>query len=738
MHKTTDLISSSKKRIFILILVLLPVLVLLLLEGVLRFMDYGGNLQLFVEAKPPYANYVKQNQDVARRYFHTIKTIPTPSPDFFLKEKPENGLRIFVLGGSTTAGFPYENNLAFGRILDGLLTESFPDRSVEVVTVAMSAINSYTLLDFMDEILAKQPDAVLVYAGHNEYYGALGVASMQRIGRRRGFVLASMKIQSFRVIRLIRDGVNGMRRLFAGQAVNPYATLMERMIGEKEIPEGSDLFRLGQEQFMANLLDIVKKAQRKKVPVVLSELVSNVRDQAPFLSAEAEAAESAEARYQEAVRLDSAGDFSEARDLYERAKDLDPLRFRAHSGFNNIIHTVGKDTQIPVVPMKTLFESGSDHGLLGDNLMTDHLHPNIKGCFLLARGFYKTMASRELFGLQWPEPDFQNLENHWGYSSLDSLTADFSIKTLKNGWPFREDGTGVQILDSVQTGSEAEKLAVQVIKFDDYSLAKAHRDLAVYYEQAGQLEAALQEYRALLTMNRLFEDDYIQAAGLAEKCGHPEETRKFLEQSLTIRETAKAHALLGQLFLKLGDDRKAVSHLERNILLEPKNIQLPILKHLIEAHTRLGQKNQAQAWMAELKRIDPNLVEQVRSRKVETYSGIRSPKVTQMLSRAQKLIQSRQIDLALPLLAESLQIEETAIAHRWIGKIYLMQNKTGLAIRHLEKASGEMKTDDRVLYELMVAYTADGNLDQARAVLSRLEQLNPQFRDPMGIRQRLK
>ena len=42
----------------------------------------------------------------------------------------------------------------------------------------MSAVSSYTLLDFSDEIVDYQPDAILIYAGHNEYLGILGVGSV--------------------------------------------------------------------------------------------------------------------------------------------------------------------------------------------------------------------------------------------------------------------------------------------------------------------------------------------------------------------------------------------------------------------------------------------------------------------------------------------------------------------------------------------------------------------------------
>ena len=162
---------------------MLPVVIIVLLEIGLRVFQYGGNSALFVSAPDELANYKMCNWDVARRYFFMQSTIPNPSKDLFLKKKPENGYRIFVLGGSTAAGYPYGDNVMFSRILYYRLSDAFPDKLIEVVNTAMSAINSYALLDFMDDILANKPDAILIYAGHNEFYGALGVASMESLLR---------------------------------------------------------------------------------------------------------------------------------------------------------------------------------------------------------------------------------------------------------------------------------------------------------------------------------------------------------------------------------------------------------------------------------------------------------------------------------------------------------------------------------------------------------------------------
>ena len=58
---SVDQISSSKKRIFWVITVSLPVLFILLLETGLRIFDYGGNLDLFVDGPPGYEKYQRCN-----------------------------------------------------------------------------------------------------------------------------------------------------------------------------------------------------------------------------------------------------------------------------------------------------------------------------------------------------------------------------------------------------------------------------------------------------------------------------------------------------------------------------------------------------------------------------------------------------------------------------------------------------------------------------------------------------
>ena len=198
-QKQKLLISRNKKRVFVLITLVLPIIICCIIELSLRLGNYGGDLMLFIPSTAGYENYLRCNPDVARRYFFMQNTVPTPSKDLFLLKKPKDIFRIFVMGGSTTAGFPYGNNMMFSRILQKQLESIYPTKKFEIINVATAAINSYTLLDFIDEVLEQKPDLILIYAGHNEYYGALGVGSVESLGKIPWMIRSYLYLQKFKL-----------------------------------------------------------------------------------------------------------------------------------------------------------------------------------------------------------------------------------------------------------------------------------------------------------------------------------------------------------------------------------------------------------------------------------------------------------------------------------------------------------------------------------------------------------
>ncbi|MFB0515884.1 MAG: SGNH/GDSL hydrolase family protein, partial [Candidatus Neomarinimicrobiota bacterium] len=185
------------------LLVLSPLIVFGLLELVLRLIDFGPDLALFV----PYGDtgqYLTPNRDVSLRYFSRAEMSGFSSESFFLKEKGDSTLRIFALGGSTTASFPYYFNGTFPALLRDRLVQAYPEYKVELVNLGMTAVTSFTILDFTRDLLTYGPDLLLVYMGHNEFYGVLGSASTQGIGSSRALTVGYQRLRRLKVFQLLR------------------------------------------------------------------------------------------------------------------------------------------------------------------------------------------------------------------------------------------------------------------------------------------------------------------------------------------------------------------------------------------------------------------------------------------------------------------------------------------------------------------------------------------------------
>ena len=605
--------AANPKRLWLfrLLAITLPFAFLLLLEIVLRAMNYGGPLSLFISAPADYADYYICNPNVGRRYFFMQSVIPDPPNDIFLKQKPQNGYRIFVLGESTTAGYPYGNNIMFSRILHKRLQEAFPERQIEVVNTAMSAVNSFTMLDYMPEILAQQPDALLIYAGHNEFYGALGVASTESLGKFRGIVKLYLKLQRFKVFLLLRDAIAktraGLARLAGGgSAAEPSGTLMERMVSEQAITYGSSLYGMGRRQFEENLRDIFSQARAANVPVMVSEIVSNIRDQKPFVSVTGDTLPAADQVFHLAQRLAQEQKWQEAKTAFYRAKDLDALRFRATEDFNRLIHQIASAHAIPVVPMQSYFEKASPQELIGDNLMLEHLHPNAEGYFLMAEGFFEALRGHGFIAPHWDSTLIKPAgyyRDTWGFTPLDSAYAALRIRILKGGWPFQPKAAPNRALVDYHPASKAESLAVRVWE-DKLDLERGHVQMAEYFEHRREHQKAYQEYNALICATPMNSSPYLRAANMLILLQRFPEALQLLRAGQKLEETPFGNKWIGQILLNEGKIKEGLPYLEKAVQLAPQDVE--ILFNLSGGYALDAQYQKARELLARLDQINPN------------------------------------------------------------------------------------------------------------------------------------
>ena len=140
------------RLIFYVVLVIIPILFIAAIEGGLRLVGYGQTIPLFV----PFNNvssgsettpFLVPNPNIVERYFHRAELAPNVAPDTFLftREKSTDTLRIVVMGGSSAAGFPFGRFGSPTGMLKQQLKYIYPNKNIELISVAMASINSYAL-----------------------------------------------------------------------------------------------------------------------------------------------------------------------------------------------------------------------------------------------------------------------------------------------------------------------------------------------------------------------------------------------------------------------------------------------------------------------------------------------------------------------------------------------------------------------------------------------------------------
>ena len=404
--KDTAVRSNKRTLLFYGITAAIPLIFFLLLETGLRWGNYMGDLTLFSDPGIGKNEYYLPNPNFAARYFFYTKTVPSPSIDVFKQEKTPDIYRVFAMGGSSAAGYPYGFNGTYSRVVKDILQDRMPNKQVEVVNIGISAISSYTLYDQVAEILQQKPDAILIYAGHNEFYGALGVGSNENLGGFPWFIRGYLKLQQYKTFLLLRNTFVGAGKwtgsLFGAQEIDPNATLMERIINSRSIALDGPKHQLAMHQFDSNLSAILEALTQKGIPVWLGSLASNYKDQAPFvdvkdaLDAQEQPLPLASTIFQEGQSLLVNGDADAAQTRFAYAKDLDGLKFRAPESINQIIREKATAyEQVHYVPVYETFVEHSPNGIIGDELMLEHLHPNAKGYFLMGASFAQAMLENK-------------------------------------------------------------------------------------------------------------------------------------------------------------------------------------------------------------------------------------------------------------------------------------------------------------------------------------------------------
>jgi tetratricopeptide (TPR) repeat protein len=474
-----------------------------LTEGLLRLTGQFTIPPLVIPAESSQGvDWVQINPGVATRFFSgSVKgrhiQMPTIFADRFTRVKPDNEFRIFVLGGSSVQGYPYPYNVAFPALLEIILNNMLAGKTCTVMNCGVTALNSYALIEFTDELLDYDPDLLVVYSGHNEFYGVFGSGSALSFSRNRRVTRCIMHLQKQALYQAFRTVITRLRG--ENNQTGPETGLIEVMAREQSIPSDSETVKATLQTYEENLGDICDRAAASLVPVMLCTVVSNREGLSPMHAIAQHPDKSLEKLVNTGLThlatrnghdlletgkqlIDRDPDYawgyyllgkaqlllnetSSGCDNLVRASDLDGLRFRAHSGQEKIIMRMGSAPNDPVesVDLRQVFAEASGHGCPGYDLFVDHVHPTAYGHFLIATEIAQSICVSENFKqhtfssemLSWDD-----CKDQAGYTDIEEMLTLMQIVSLYRSYP-------------LQTLPEARSRISDIMK----QIQKIHRNL---------------------------------------------------------------------------------------------------------------------------------------------------------------------------------------------------------------------------------------------------------------------
>jgi tetratricopeptide (TPR) repeat protein len=418
-------ISRRKHILFRTLTLILPVILLLLAELVLRLCGFGGYTPFFHKAGQIVGGtLVVTDQAGADSWFFNSGEAGDTTQCAFLDPKPTNTFRIFIVGESAAKGYPQPRNLASSAFLQAMLQDAWPERHVEVINLGTVAVASYPVLCIMTEALKFNPDLIIIETGHNEFYGAYGVASSSRAGSQPWMLAATRFMHSLAV-------VQGLEKFLRPKLPDTQHTLMELMAGQNYIAPGDWRRAAAANNLHHNVAAMIERCQARGVPVLVCTLPSSEINLAPIGpdSSDSPATEQARAHFLDAQTLAAEGKSTEALAEFVKARDLDTMPWRATSTAQAAIMRAAREHCAPMCDLVTAFRQASPGGTIGWELMDDHVHPTLRGQALMAETFVNSMTNVSAAARARIEP-WEVYARKLGDNPYDRYVVNLNMRTI--------------------------------------------------------------------------------------------------------------------------------------------------------------------------------------------------------------------------------------------------------------------------------------------------------------------
>jgi tetratricopeptide (TPR) repeat protein len=652
--------SISKRRLWLMrifAMFFIPLLVLGGLELGLRLGGYGYDTHFFRRIQINGQNYYVPNETFSDRFFPAA-IARTALPIRFAAEKGTNSFRIFLFGESAANGDP-DNTYGVGRYLEVLLRERYPGTDFQVICVALTAIDSSTILPIVRECARHQGDLWLIYMGNNEMVGPFGAETSYGLrAPSLGVIRTILAIKSTRIGQLLDD----LERRLRSNASSPKKWGGMEMFANNRLGQDDPARLRAYANFQGNLEDMLRAAHNADVPVILSTVAVSLKDCAPFASIHAAGLDTNQAAawnqfYQQGIELDSAGSFAEAlakyqqaakidpqyadlqfrrgncelaltnnvkaRHDFELARDYDALDFRSDTRINAAVQDAAArhaGQNVHLLEAAGIFAQNSPQGIPGLELFYEHVHLNFAGNYLLALNFAE--QAKKILPASITAQD----KGSWATAELCDSRLAVTVWDRQRVWEpilsrinsppftgqFNHDAM-LKIYDAKleeakagmnnQTPEQARQMYEQALALapDDYFL---HGNFQRFLEKGGNLPRAIVEAKRCCELVPWLPGGYYYTGTLLIRAGNITEAADYFSRALALnRNYAEALDAMGTILANQQKIPEATGWFKRAIRANPDYVE-PYL-NLGFLQQNQGQNDDAMACYQQAASLEP-------------------------------------------------------------------------------------------------------------------------------------
>ncbi|MCP4661311.1 MAG: tetratricopeptide repeat protein [bacterium] len=741
--RSGPIVTSARQKILLMLFGLaLFVLLVALVEGLLAWFEvadpYLGDDPL-VGFVPGHDLYARKTLPGGEEVYatHPAKLAFFNAQEFPVR-KAAGTYRIFALGGSTTAGRPYDAAVAFPRWLERYLEAVDPGRRYEVVNAGAVSYASYRIVVLLRELLRYEPDLLVVYTGHNEFLEERSYS--QIIHQHPALKRLRVRLGGFRITTLARQG---WRKLRPQESAT---TLPAEVTAKLDGWTGLDLYHRDDElrrsvfaHFEYNLRQIVAIARRYGVAVILVKPVANLKDFSPFKSEharelspqererfaalKAEGRELVEAgrpdaaleRFTLALELDAEvaelhyrigrchlarEDPAAARAAFVRAKDLDVAPLRAPERILELLTEIAGEYDVPLIDLPAILEALSrdryGHGILGNEYLLDHVHPDLPVHSLIAERIIEVLIER---GVVAPDPGWSEAKRQAIY--------DRAVAGLDRAYYAQRDLNLAKVLGWSGKLAEAEvplRRAVEVLS--DHP--EAHLNLGIICQRSDRVEEAEHELRRALELDPRSAAAHFNLGVVLGQLGQPAAGVAALRRAIELRpDYVEAHYNLGALLVRQGSREAAISAFQRALELRPEAIAARVQLGL--AYRLQGRWEEAAEAFRSALELAPD------DATARTELGITYGLQGRFEEATRELEQAIAVE---PLDAE---------AHYNLGVVSAQRGRSDAAIAAYERAVAADPGHARAHNNLGILYAGRGRLEEALRLLLRAVEIDPEY-----------